>query len=99
LEKQYELYKRFENGNVFLFSKKSWKSLKDSGVKLKRNGLVVNNEEYGSVKKKLKKGIMLDWSSLKALKKFKEKTVILDVVDKYRASSEYLGTFKEMAMD
>jgi ABC-type uncharacterized transport system ATPase subunit len=36
---------------------------------------------------------------MKALKKFKERTVILDVIDKYRANSEYIGILKEMAMD
>jgi hypothetical protein len=93
------MYKRFENDNVFIFSKKSCELLKSSGVKLKRNGLVVNNEKYGIMKRKLKKVITLDWSSMKALKKFKERTVILDVIDKYRANSEYIGILKEMEMD
>jgi hypothetical protein len=58
-------------------------------VKLRRNGIVVNNEEYDIMKRKLKKEIALDWSSMKEVKKLKERTVILDVIDKYRANSEY----------
>jgi hypothetical protein len=49
------LYKRFENDNVFLFSKKSWEFLKDNAVKLKRNGLVVNAGWGGSSTKCSKK--------------------------------------------
>jgi hypothetical protein len=99
VEKQFEMYKCFERDNVFIFDKNSWELLRTSNIKLKYRGVVVNDDNYDAVKKKLKKGIILDWSSIKVVKKVKDRTMMVDVIDSYRANSEYIGILKEMAMD
>jgi capsid portal protein len=59
----------------------------------------VNDEKYEMVKGKLKKRILLDWTSMRCLKTVKERTVLLDVIDMFRANVEYLWIHKELKMD
>jgi hypothetical protein len=88
----------FEKDNIFIFSKKSWRLLRNTGIRLKYEGVVINNVGDKKIKRKLKNGINLDWSSMKEVLKVKERTVMLDTIDKYRANSIYLGLLKQMMM-
>jgi hypothetical protein len=92
------MHKCFEKDNIFIFNKNSWRLIRNNGIKLKHEGVVINNVGYKKIKRKLKKGINLDWSSMKEVLKVKERTVMLDTIDKYRANSIYLGLLKQMMM-
>jgi hypothetical protein len=89
---------QFEKDNIFYFSEDACNNLKEKRIWLSYMNLIINEEDYDKVRNKVKKGVKLDWFSIRKLKNI-DRIAIMDVIDESRANRGYLDLLQEMKMN